>query len=365
MSVYYYLMAFDADIPYNSLPFLPPEVNLETVNILKACIAANTSLARLKEACKLIPNPDVLISSIQLLEATSSSEIENIFTTSDSLYQALSVETEKVDPQTKEVLNYRSALYVGYDWLLKSQRIDEELLTQVCSTILGVEIERRDVGVVIGDRIKRVYTPPSDPYVIEALMNQLEEYVNSGDEPDPLVRLALIHYQFEAIHPFVDGNGRTGRILNILYLVHKGLLEIPVLYLSRYIIDNKQEYYRLLRGVTSDDLYEDWILFILLAIKETADLTYDKVHAIHDLMNKTRDFCRENLPHHMYSHELIEIIFLQPYSKPKHLIDAGIGNRQTAMKYLKELEEIGVLKSKKVLREKVYVNVALYELLSE
>lgn len=365
MNVYYRLMSFDPNIPYNSLQFLPPDVNLETPEILKACIQANTSLALLREAGKLIPNPDILISSIPLLEATASSEIENIFTTSDSLYQALSAESEKSDPSTKEVLNYRAALYAGYNDLKNNGKIDEKTLIHVCSTILGFEIDRRNVGVAIGNASMRVYTPPSDPYVIEALLSQLEKYIDGGNEPDPLIRLALIHYQFEAIHPFIDGNGRTGRILNILYLVSRGLLDIPVLYLSRYIIENKSEYYRLLKEVTNDGIFENWVLFILKAVKETADWTYKKVHAIYDLMNKTRDFCRENLPNHMYSHELVEMIFLQPYCKPKHLIDAGIGNRQTAMKYLKELENIGVLKSKKVSREKVYVNTELYELLRE
>lgn len=358
-------MVFDPNTPYNSLPFLPPEINLETAKILKACISSNTSLALLREAVKLIPNPDILISSIPLLEAAASSEIENIFTTSESLYQALSVKSENIDPSTKEVLNYRAALYAGFSDLKKSGKINEETITHVCSTILGTEIEQRDVGVCIGNASKRVYTPPNDPYVIQALLSQLEEYVNGDNEPDPLIRLALIHYQFEAIHPFVDGNGRTGRILNILYLVSKGLLDIPVLYLSRYIIENKSEYYKLLMAVTTDGAFEDWILFILRAVKETADWTYSRVHAVYDLMNKTRDLCREKLPNHMYSRELVEIIFLQPYCKPKHLIEAGIGNRQTAMKYLKELENIGILKSKKISREVVYVNTELYELLRE
>ncbi|MDO5845255.1 MAG: Fic family protein [Methanocorpusculum sp.] len=356
-------MEFDPNTPHNSLPFLPPEINLETPKILKACISANTSLALLREAAKLIPNPDILISSIPLLEAAASSEIENIFTTSESLYQALSVKSENVDPSTKEVLNYRAALYAGFNALKTGGKINEETINLVCSTILGTKIERRDVGVCIGNASTRVYTPPNDPYVIQALISQLEEYINGGNEPDPLVRLALIHYQFEAIHPFVDGNGRTGRILNILYLVSKRLLDIPVLYLSRYIIENKSEYYRLLRAVTGNGAFEDWIVFILRAVKETADWTYSRVHAVYDLMNETRNLCREKLPNHMYSHELVEIIFLQPYCKPKYLIEAGIGNRQTAMKYLKELENIGVLKSQKISREVVYVNTELYELL--
>ena len=358
-------MTFDPDTPYNSLPFLPPDINLETPKIWKACNAANISLARLRETCRLIPNPDILISSIQLLEAASSSEIENIFTTQDSLYRAISTGENTANPAEKEVLNYRKALYKGYETLKEKNTIDEELLETICSTILETEMHRRELPVYIGNRITRIYTPPNDPYVLEALMAQLEEYINNGNEPDPLIRLALIHYQFEAIHPFADGNGRTGRILNILYLISKNLLDIPVLYLSRYIIQNKTEYYKRLKETTTENKFEEWICFILNAVHETADWTYSKVHAIHQLMDDTRKYCRENLPNHIYSHELIDQIFIQPYCKSKNLVDNGIGNRQTATKYLKELEKIGILSSQKISREVIYINTALYQLLQE
>ena len=358
-------MTFAPDVPYNSLPFLPPDINLETPKIWKACNAANKSLARLREACRLIPNPDILISSIPLLEAASSSEIENIFTTQDSLYRVLATNTETANPAEKEVLNYRKALYTGYAALKEQHSINEELLETICSTILKTDMSRRDVTVYIGNRMTRVYTPPNDPYVLQALMAQLEEYINNGTEPDPLIRLALIHYQFEAIHPFTDGNGRTGRILNILYLVANNLLDIPVLYLSRYIIQNKTEYYKLLREATAENNFEEWICFILDAVEQTADWTYTKVHAIYQLMEDTRNFCREKLPNHIYSHELIDLIFLQPYCKGKYLVDAGMGNRQTAMKYLKELEKIGILTAQKISREVIYINTALYQILKE
>ena len=357
------LMNIDPNHPNNSLPFLPPDINLETPEIWRACNAANISLARLREAGNLIPNQDILISSIPLMEAAASSGIENIFTTSDTLYRALSLPNETVDPATKEVLNYRSALNTGFHELKSGKKLGESLLTDVCTTLLGSPVERRSFGVYIGNRLGRVYTPPDDAKVLETHLHRLEAFIEGGNDPDPLIRLALIHYQFEAIHPFGDGNGRTGRILNILYLVSQGLLDIPVLYLSRYIIQNKSEYYDHLRRVTFEGAWEAWILYILKAIKETADWTYSRIYSIYNLMNKTQEFCKMNLPGHIYSHELISMISLQPYCKPKYLIDSGIGNRQTAMKYLKELEKIGVLSSMKISREVIYVNTELYELL--
>ncbi len=354
----------DPNLPYNTMPFLPPKTDLETPEIWKACNAANKSLARMREAGKRIPNQRILIQSIPLLEATASSRIENIFTTSNALYTALSVPEESVDPATKEVLRYREALSVGVDELKTGRRLGEVLLTRVCSVLLEQETDRRspNTGTYITGLEGRVYTPPDDPYVLEALIHQLEDYISDGSDPDPLIRLTLIHYQFEAIHPFEDANGRTGRILNILYLIAQDLLDIPVLYLSRYIIQHKSEYYFRLRRVTENDEWEKWILFMLTALQETADWTYERIHAIMDLMTETAEICREQLPK-VYSHDLIEQIFLQPYCKPAYLVSAGIGNRQTAMKYLKSLEEIGVLSSIRIGRERIYVNVRLFELL--
>ena len=356
-------MVFDPGIPYNSLPPLPPEIDLETKTILKAVQGANVALARLREAGKTIPNQDILISSIPLLEAAASSEIENIFTTTDTLYRAIAIPQEETDPQTKEVLNYRKALYTGFEYLKEGRKPDTELFELVCSTILGERTGRREIGVYIGNRYVQVYTPPDDPKVIDELLKQLSEYVLADTETDPLVRLSLAHYQFEAIHPFLDGNGRTGRVINILFLVYLGILDIPVLYLSRYIIQNKNEYYAKLNSVTARDEWESWVMFMLDAIRDTADWTYGRINLIRELMDSTRNFCRENLPKNVYSHELIEQIFLQPYCKPAYLVEAGIGHRQTAMKYLKELEKIGVLKSKKIGRDRIYVNVKLYDLL--
>lgn len=356
-------MSFNPGLPYNNLPLLPPSVNLETKTVLKAAISANVALARLREAGKTIPNQDILISSIPLLEAAASSEIENIFTTTDTLYRAITIPQEQTDPQTKEVLNYRKALYKGFNYLKEGKRPDTELFEMVCSTILGKKTGRREIGVYIGNRYMRAYTPPDDPEVIDELLEQFLEYFLTDSEIDPLIRLSLAHYQFEAIHPFLDGNGRTGRVINILFLVHLGILDIPVLYLSRYIIRNKGDYYAKLNAVTAKGEWENWVLYMLDAIRDTADWTYSRINLIRELMVSTRDLCRENLPKNVYSHELIEQIFLQPYCKPAHLVEAGIGHRQTAMKYLKELERIGVLQSQKIGRDRIYVNVRLYELL--
>lgn len=344
----------DPNTPYNTMPTLPPRINLEAPGIWKACSVANTALARMREAGKLIPNQKILISSIPLLEATASSGIENIFTTSSALYTALSVSEEDTDSATKEVLRYREALSIGVGELKAGQPLGEILLTRVCSVLLNHEADRRDPksGTYITGPEGRVYTPPDDPYVLESLIHYLEDYISGGPDPDPLIRLALIHYQFEAIHPFEDANGRCGRILNILYLISQDLLDIPVLYLSRYIIRNKTAYYTLLRQVTENGEWEAWIIFMLTALKETADWTYERIYAIRDLMEETAGQCRSKLPK-IYSHDLIEQIFLQPYCKPAYLEGAGVGNRQTAMKYLKSLEEIGILSSVKIGRERI------------
>jgi Fic family protein len=210
-----------------------------------------------------------------------------------------------------------------------------------------------------------VFTPPEGETRIREKLKNLEEYIHAEDAVDPLIKLALIHYQSEAIHPFTDGNGRTGRIMNILYLVFKGLLDLPVLYLSKYIIERKADYYRLLRSVTDDGKWEPWILYILDAVEQTALHTRDKIIAIRDLMDETLQYVKDKLPHRVYSKDLIEILFRQPYTKGQFLVDAGIVKRQAAAEYLKRLEEIDVLSMRKIGKENLYLNTKLYELLSE
>lgn len=220
----------------------------------------------------------------------------------------------------------------------------------------GTKIANSATGEVL-------YTPPEGVQVIRDKLKNLEDYIHAGDKVDPLIKLAIIHYQFEAIHPFFDGNGRAGRIINILFLVYKDLLDLPVLYLSKYIIENKNDYYRLLRNVTEKDKWEPWILFMLDAVEKTSAYTRDKIINIRSLLEKTLEDAKKRLPDRVYSKELIELLFHQPYTKSQFLVDAGIAERKTAADYLKELEKIGILKSKKIGKENLYLNVKLFNLL--
>jgi Fic family protein len=362
-----FTMVFHPREPYNDLPPLPPSVDVETKTVLRRCISATRALAELKGAGDLVPNQAILINAIPLQEAKASSEVENILTTGDALYQAAAFPEGKIDPRTKEVLRYRAALKRGYDHLNK-QPISVGLLREICEILLDGEVAiRSHSGTTIRNQStgEVIYTPPDEYEVIMEKMDELERFMHNGAHLDPLICLALIHYQFEAIHPFEDGNGRTGRILNILYLVDRALLRIPVLYLSRFIIGHKNDYYRLLREVTEHQEWEGWILFILQAVEETATWTHERINAIHHLLDETTARCREDLPSHVYSRELVELIFVQPYCKIEFVVDAGISKRQTASEYLKKLEEIGILESRKVGREKIYVHTALLKLLME
>jgi Fic family protein len=352
--------------PYNDLPLLPPAYDLESIRVLRQCIAAARALAELKGAGNLIPNQSILINAIPLQEAKLSSEIENIVTTQDELFRAAVEESGRTDPRAKEVLRYRSALQHGYE-ALKEKPLSLDLMIEVCSILDGDRVELRDQErVIIEDAGASavVYTPPRGRVLIVSLLDNLVTFIRESGEIDPLIKMAVAHYQFEAIHPFVDGNGRTGRILNILVLLQAGLLDIPVLYLSRFIIENKQEYYRRLRGVTEDRNWEAWLLYMLTAVEETARWTTSRIMAIRDLLETTLEVCRRELPANVYSKELIELIFVQPYAKIGFLVDAGIAKRQTASVYLQELEKIGILQSDRRGREVIYRHQALVNILS-
>lgn len=360
-------MAFDRESPYNSLPPLPPKVDVETKTILKKTIRARSALAELKGLGLTIPNQAILLDSLILQEAKASSEIENIVTTTDALFQAFSAQTGNIDPATKEVLRYREALWKGFNTLRKRPVLSTSLFVELVKTIKEhSEGIRKLPGTIIQNATtgKTLYTPPEGEGVIRDKLKNLEEFIHADDELDPLVKLALTHYQFEAIHPFMDGNGRTGRIINILFLVQAGLLELPVLYLSKFIIENKNHYYSHLRGVTEKQRWETWILFMLEAVEETALFTRDRIVAIRDLMTDTMERAKNELPARVYSRDLIEIIFRQPYTKGQFLVDAGIAQRKTAAEYLKALEKKGIMKSMKVGKEVLYLNVGLYDLLS-
>ena len=359
-------MSFDPKRPFNDLPPLPPPGDLETKQVLKKCVAANKALAELKGAGDLIPNQAVLINAIPLQEAKLSSEIENIVTTQDALFQAAIDEKRATDPATKEVLRYRTALRRGFE-AIQAAPFRLSLLEELCSVLRDQKVKFRiEEGVYIGNPAARsiTYTPPAGAAVMRAKLENLEQFLFSEDDIDPLVRMAIAHYQFEAIHPFTDGNGRTGRILNILFLIHAGLLRIPVLYLSRHLIQNKADYYRLLRGVTERAEWEPWLLYILTGVEETAVWTTSRILAIRDLFDRTLLLCRSKLPPKVYSKELVELIFTQPYCKIQFLVNAGIAERKTASAYLQELEKLDILRGDKQGRELIYKHPALLKVLT-
>jgi Fic family protein len=347
----------DPKAPYNTLPELPPVADIETKAVLRRCIPARAALAELRQAGQLIPDQSVLINSIPLLEARDSSEIENIVTTNDALFREASQTDDANDPAAKEALRYRTALTTGYH-SLKDRPLTARTAIEVCSEITGVTTDvRKTPGTALrnmntGDVI---YMPPDGVDRLRGLLSNWERYLNEDSEVDPLIRMAVLHYQFEAIHPFPDGNGRTGRILNILSLIQAGLLDIPTLYLSRHILRTKSDYYARLQGVTERGDWDAWILYMLTAVEVTASWTNQRIRAIRDLMLHTTDHVRENAPG-IYSHELIETIFAQPYTRIAHLIDRDIAKRVSASRYLKQLVEIGVLAEEKVGRDKLFIH---------
>ncbi|NBC30468.1 MAG: Fic family protein [Spirochaetes bacterium] len=358
----------DPSVPANDLPRLPPAVDVESKATLKEAIAANRELARLKEYCSRLPNEAILLDTIVLKEARASSEIENIVTTHDELYRALTVRDEQIGPETKEVLNYRSAMWNGVALLREHNLITTRMIMRMQEVL-----ERNTAGVrtLPGTALKNdltgetVYTPPDNEKTIRDLLANLEHYTNTESETDPLVKIAIIHYQFESIHPFYDGNGRTGRMLNVLYLMKEGLLDTPILYLSRHIIENKPTYYALLQNVRNEGAWEEWIRFMLAAVESTSRLTLDTAKRIVAVLEETAERARRELPKSTYSKELIEAIFVQPYVKIEHLVRAGIAERRTASKYLKQLEELGVLESYRAWRETIYLNTRLMEVIRE
>jgi len=357
---------FDPAKPYNDLPPLPPMVSqIETVPILKQCIDARVALAELKQAAELIPNAAVLVNALPLLEARASSEIENIVTTTDKLFEFADIAEDKADAATKEALRYRSALYEGAK-MVQRRMLTTDMAIHICSTIKNMELDlRAESGTNLKNRSSGevIYTPPEGQKRIQQLLENWQDFMHRATEIDPLVRMAVQHYQFEAIHPFADGNGRTGRILNILFLVEQGLLDTPILYLSRYIIGHKSDYYRLLMEVTRDQAWEAWILYMLRGVEETCVWTTDKIKSIRELMQHTAEYVHAKLPK-IYSWELVVELFKQPYCRIGNLVDAGIAKRQTASAYLKQLCDVGVLKEVKSGRETLFVHPKYIELLT-
>lgn len=357
---------FNPAIPFNNLPLLPPDTDLETKEVLKACIEANKELAKLKMAEKLIPNQTVLISSIPLLESQASSAIENIVTTTDDLFKFADSNSSEISHDVKETLRYRSALYQGII-SIKSRPINISTICEICSIIRQVEVDVRTLPgtTLVNDITKeKIYTPPEGEELLRNMLSNWQHYLHQEDGIDPLIKLAVQHYQFEAIHPFTDGNGRTGRIINLLYLVEKELLDTPILYLSRYIIQHKSSYYEKLLRVTTHQDWIEWVLYFLEAVRETAIWTTKKIIAIHDLISSTCAHVQINAPQ-IYKKELIELLFKQPYIRIANIVDHDLAERQTASKHLKILCEIGVLLEVKAGREKLFINKKFLDLLKE
>jgi Fic family protein len=362
------MTAWRPDTPYDALPPVPAADVLETLTVLKACIEARAALAELKVASELIPNPAMLINTLPLLEARASSEIENIVTTTDQMFRHLGDEGQ-ANAATKEALRYGRALFEGFT-ALKSRPLTTRSAEQICSTIKGVEMTvRRVPGTTLtnGATGEVIYTPPAGEALIRNKLAEWERFLHNEVHIDPLVRMAAGHYQFEAIHPFTDGNGRTGRVINSLFLIQENLLTLPILYLSRYIIANKPDYYRLLLQVTRDQNWEPWLLYIINGVAKTATWTTEKIGTIRLLSDNTADYVRERLPK-IYSHELVSLIFELPYCRISSLTSRGIAKRQTASLYLKQLVEIGVLaeaETARPVKEKLFTHPKLIQLLTQ
>lgn len=354
------------------IPLLPLPYDLETKAVLRQANKANRKLAELKGVAQTIPNERILISSLTLQEAKDSSAVENIVTTQDDLYRAgLDAGFTLIGAATKEVLFYREAINEGFK-LVRNKNIltlndikrIQEVLEQNSAgfrTTPGTQLKRSSDGAVI-------YTPPQDGQRIVELMSNLEQFINDDElcPIDPLVKMAIIHHQFESIHPFYDGNGRTGRIVNILYLVTSGLLDLPILYLSRYITHNKAEYYeriQAIRNATGDNSaqWEEWILYMLHGVEQTAEETITLVKNIGNLMTKYKNIIRPAFGR-KYSHELLNGLFYHPYTKIGHLESNMQVSRQTAAKYLDKLASLGLLQKERMGKENYYINTQLMEL---
>lgn len=359
-------MSFQVDQPFDALPPLPPSGEVETRAVLKQAIAARTALAELKGTARLLPNQGVLIQAIALQEAKLSSEIENVVTTNDALYRGFASEGENADPHTKEVLRYQTALWEGFNALQAGLPLTGRVFDQLYRVV-----KQADDGVrrLPGTRLqgaggRTVYTPPQGEALIRDKLASLERFINEPSELDPLVRMALVHYQFEAIHPYPDGNGRVGRILNILMLLADGLLDVPVLYLSRYIIENRSGYYEGLLGVTTQAQWEPWVLYMLRAVESTAQLTAQRIAAILALKEAAMATAGEVLPR-VQVPAILDVVFRHPYCKVRFLEQAGLGTRVTCTKYLRALTQAGLLREQPVWRENYFINDAFVAVLGK
>lgn len=351
-------MSWSPEEPYNALPLIPPDESLETVAVLKKLVNARAEVSGLDEALVSLPNPSVFVHSLALLEAQASSEIENIVTTADELFRAETNDSEAT-PGTREALRYKVALLHGQELMEeRAGLITIGHASEICSEIRGTTTKlRQGEGTYIGNPItgRRIYTPPAGKQIIEEKLHNWEQFVNTATTLDPLVQMAIAHYQFEAIHPFDDGNGRTGRILNVLILVAKKLLRQPILYISQYIIQHKNEYYRLLNAVTEGGAWEEWIIYMLHAVESTARSTRLKIKAIQGLQEEFSEQLLQDIGS-QYPVGLSEVLFEQPYCRVRDVVERCRISRHTASKYLKMLVESGMLETRRAGRENLYVN---------
>lgn len=366
---------YDRNVPFNDLPLLPPQEQIENdPEILKKLVLASRALATVNSNVLRLPNPYMLVNTITLQEAKTSTAIENIFTTEDQLYKAISdtAKEEKADASTKEVLRYREALWEGYQHLEEKNEITHELITRIFqkvkNTIAGLRPSQAIVVIKRGQSEFRtgeiVYTPPRGEGIVEKFMENLVEYLNDDEKypTDPLLKMCIAHYQFEAIHPYQDGNGRTGRILNLLYLVEKKLLSRPVLYLSKYIIVNKDDYYYHLGQITQKGLWKNWILYLLDGVEKTSMLTNGLINDIVKQMEATLEHGKARIK--WYNKEVNEAIFSQPYCRPKTIGEAlEKSSRTTLTKYMDELVGAKILTPKKEGKEVYYLNDDLIRIL--
>lgn len=355
---------FDKSLPFNDLPLLPPQVNLETREILNKTIKASRALAQLNGAIRNLPNPSLFLDTLHLQEAKASSEIENIITTNDDLYKAVVADRKFDNPATKDVISYKEALWLGFNALEQKPFITTNLCIDLVQCIKqNTSGIRKTPGTTLSNAQGEViYTPPSGEHIIRAKMANLESFINEDNSLDPLLKMAIAHYQFEAIHPFLDGNGRTGRILLLLHLKLEGLLEVPALFLSEYIMQHKESYYAGLRAVTEEKDWSRFIEYMLDMVETTSVRGLDRLESIIHLMESTGQEIKEKLPR-VYSKDLVAAIFKLPYTKRQNLIDQGLGTPKTVGNYLNALEEAGFLQSHKVGKEKLYLNHQLMKVL--
>lgn len=357
-------MTFNRKSPYNDLPELPPSLDLETKEVLKKNISASRALAQLNGAIRNLPNPRLFLDTLHLQEAKASSEIENIITTNDDIYQSIVADKKYENNATKEVISYKEAIWFALEKLEKKPFITTNLCIEIVQCIKqNTSGVRTTPGTTLSNlKGEVIYTPPTGETVIRDKMANLEKFINEKSSLDPLIKMAIIHYQFEAIHPFVDGNGRTGRILLLLFLKLEKLLDIPAIFLSQYIMDNKNDYYKKLRNVTEKNDWTGFVLYMLDMIEQTANKDLRRLESIIQLMENMANRIKERLPK-LYSKDLVELLFKLPYTKRQFLVNAGLGTPKTVGNYLISLEQEGFLKSVRVGKEKLYLNHELMNLL--